>query len=130
MNERIETRCCASCGRTFEWRFKWVDDWSEVRYCSKRCRSRRIRPIDRKLESSIQRLLRQQTGMICPSEAARDVSPDTWRQLMNATRNAGRRLAHRGVILVKQQGRVVDPSAVRGSIRYARGPHFPGPRRR
>lgn len=126
MNERIENRCCASCGRTFKWRFKWVDDWSEVRYCSKRCRNRRIRPIDRKLESSIQRLLRQQTGTICPSEAARDVSPDTWRQLMNATRNAGRRLAHRGEILVKQRGRVVDPSAVSGAIRYARGPHFPG----
>ncbi len=130
MNERLETRSCASCGRTFEWRFKWMDDWSKVRYCSKRCRTRRIRPIDRKLESSIHRLLSHQSGTICPSEAAREVSPEAWRQLMNAARSAGRRLAHRGEILVKQQGRIVDPSAVRGAIRYARGPHFSNTRHR
>ncbi|MTI52423.1 MAG: DUF2256 domain-containing protein [Alcanivorax sp.] len=32
---------CAVCGRPFSWRRKWARDWEQVRYCSRRCRSRR-----------------------------------------------------------------------------------------
>ncbi|MSW83086.1 MAG: DUF2256 domain-containing protein [Actinobacteria bacterium] len=31
-------KVCKSCGLLFEWRKKWARDWSEVRYCSDRCR--------------------------------------------------------------------------------------------
>ncbi|MGQ3014179.1 MAG: DUF2256 domain-containing protein [Flavobacteriales bacterium] len=32
---------CAVCGRPFSWRKKWEKVWSEVRYCSERCRRNR-----------------------------------------------------------------------------------------
>ena len=32
---------CAVCGRPSSWRRKWARDWEQVRYCSRRCRSRR-----------------------------------------------------------------------------------------
>ncbi|MCI5106345.1 MAG: DUF2256 domain-containing protein [Pseudomonadales bacterium] len=28
---------CKVCGRSFYWRKKWQQCWSEVRYCSQRC---------------------------------------------------------------------------------------------
>ncbi|MBL7985390.1 MAG: DUF2256 domain-containing protein [Flavobacteriales bacterium] len=36
-----DAKPCATCGRPFHWRKKWEKVWSEVRYCSDRCRSRR-----------------------------------------------------------------------------------------
>ncbi|WP_081963547.1 DUF2256 domain-containing protein [Hoeflea sp. BAL378] len=29
---------CAQCGRPFAWRRKWARVWTEVKYCSERCR--------------------------------------------------------------------------------------------
>jgi len=37
----LPEKICASCGRPFTWRRKWARDWSEVRYCSRRCRQER-----------------------------------------------------------------------------------------
>ncbi len=34
----LPQRICAACGRPFTWRKKWERIWSEVRYCSDRCR--------------------------------------------------------------------------------------------
>ncbi|MDC0190761.1 DUF2256 domain-containing protein [Rhodospirillales bacterium] len=34
-------RICYRCGRTFLWRKKWENCWSNVRYCSTRCRNSR-----------------------------------------------------------------------------------------
>ncbi|MCB1671116.1 MAG: DUF2256 domain-containing protein [Pseudomonadales bacterium] len=31
-------KICAACNREFTWRRKWREVWSEVRYCSTRCR--------------------------------------------------------------------------------------------
>jgi hypothetical protein len=39
---QLPTKVCATCGRPFEWRKKWVDVWSDVRYCSERCRRHRV----------------------------------------------------------------------------------------
>lgn len=30
---------CVSCGRPFQWRKKWEKVWTEVKYCSDRCRN-------------------------------------------------------------------------------------------
>jgi len=35
------TKICATCGRPFEFRKKWKDNWDEVKYCSERCRIHR-----------------------------------------------------------------------------------------
>lgn len=74
----------------------------------------------RELERAILDLLRHRRGTICPSEAARRVGGEDWRELMERTREAGRRLAARGEIQVMQRGKVVDPGSARGPMRYAR----------
>lgn len=34
----LPKKICAACGRPFAWRKKWRRVWSEVKYCSDRCR--------------------------------------------------------------------------------------------
>jgi len=108
-----------SCGRRFEWRKKWADDWEQVRYCSTACRRHGVTDVDRRLERSILDLLaeRARTSTICPSEAARAVGADDWRDLMEPARRAARRLVATGSVEVTQGGRVVDPSTAKGPIR-------------
>ncbi|WP_169566411.1 DUF2256 domain-containing protein [Sneathiella limimaris] len=36
--EHLPQKICDVCGRPFSWRRKWSRDWTEVKYCSKRCR--------------------------------------------------------------------------------------------
>jgi hypothetical protein len=55
---------------------------------------------------------------ICPSEAARRMSPDDWRPLMKQVREAGKQLADKGLIEVTRKGKAVDPHTVKGVIRF------------
>ena len=93
-----------------------------MRYCSDACRRRRLRPVDHALESAILDLLaeRATSATICPSEAARSVDPDGWRELMEPARAAARRLVAAGEVEITQGGRVVDPSTTKGPIRIRR----------
>ncbi|MEC7974045.1 MAG: DUF2256 domain-containing protein [Pseudomonadota bacterium] len=34
----LPTRVCICCKKPFNWRKKWERVWSDVKYCSKRCR--------------------------------------------------------------------------------------------
>ena len=113
---------CVVCGRRITWRRKWARDWEQVKYCSAACRKRGHRPIDQALENAIMTLLarRARGATLCPSEAARQVAPDNWRPLMEASRAAARRLVDQGVVEITQQGRRVDPSTARGPIRVRR----------
>jgi len=115
-----ETKTCAACGRTIEWRKKWERDWENVRYCSDACRKRKTDGADSALEEAIlTRLARRGAGKtICPSEAARALHPQDWEQWMERTRAAGRRLVAQGKIVITQGGQVVDPSRARGAIRF------------
>lgn len=115
-------RHCASCGRRIEWRRKWADDWESVRWCSAGCRRRKVRAVDRRLEETITELLatRASGASICPSEAARAVDPDGWRELMEPARSAARRLVVAGEVEICQEGRPVDASTARGPIRIRR----------
>jgi hypothetical protein len=118
-------KVCPVCARPFSWRKKWAACWNQVKYCSDRCRNRRISPLDARLEQAILDLLHHRPGSICPSEPARLLQPGNWRALMEPARAAGRRLAERNLILITQAGRAVDPGSARGPIRFARGPAFP-----
>lgn len=113
------TKPCAACGRVITWRKKWERDWDSVRYCSDACRRAKPGPADAALEQTILDLLRARKagGTICPSEAAKAALGDDWRDGMERTRQAARRLVARGEIEITQQGRVVDPSTARGPIR-------------
>lgn len=115
-------KACALCGREITWRKKWARSWSEVRYCSQDCRSRRLTDTDRALEDGIRSKLasRATTSTICPSEVAREVGGEDWAQLMEPTREAARRLVAAGEVQITQRGSVVDPSTAKGPIRIGR----------
>jgi hypothetical protein len=119
--DRVD-KTCASCGRRIEWRSKWADDWEAVKYCSSACRSHGVTATDRQLEETIDILLdkRAQDATICPSEAARTVGDEGWRDLMEPARRAARRMVARGDLEITQGGSVVDPSTAKGPIRLRR----------
>lgn len=113
------SKTCVKCGRRIEWRRKWKDCWDEVKFCSERCR-RAGTAGDRELEAAILSLLaeRSASSTICPSEAARHFFGEPrWREMMEETRSAARRLVAAGRIEILQRGRVVDPSTAKGPIR-------------
>lgn len=68
-------------------------------------------PMPQRLESSIRALAehRGPRSSICPSDAARAVGGDGWRELMDDARTAARRLARSGDVEITQRGKVVDP---------------------
>ncbi|MEM8835384.1 MAG: DUF2256 and DUF3253 domain-containing protein [Planctomycetota bacterium] len=118
----VPEKFCVVCGRRIEWRKKWERDWETVKYCAKSCRSRGHKPIDDQLEAAILELLRARAGdaSICPSEAAKAVSPEGWRDLMEDARMAARRLVLRGEVEITQRGHAVDASTAKGPIRVRR----------
>jgi hypothetical protein len=78
--------------------------------------------VDARLERTIGALLGQRSAdaSICPSEAARAVDPDGWRELMAQARAAAGRLAQAGMVEVTQGGAVVDVRTARGPVRVRR----------
>lgn len=78
--------------------------------------------VDAELERAIRELLtaRADGGTICPSEAARRVGGDDWRELMEPARAAAARLVDAGEVEVTQRGAVVEPAEARGPIRIRR----------
>jgi hypothetical protein len=38
----LPTKICPICDRPFTWRKKWEKCWDEVKYCSDRCRRRKL----------------------------------------------------------------------------------------
>ncbi|MEM7249663.1 MAG: DUF2256 and DUF3253 domain-containing protein [Acidobacteriota bacterium] len=118
-----EPKTCAACGRTMTWRKSWAKNWERMRYCSAGCRRQRgTARLDRDLKNAILSLLDQRASgtTICPPEAARLVREDGWREIMERTRSAARRLTSRGAIEIVQVGQRVDPSKARGPIRLRR----------
>ncbi|TDN91081.1 DUF3253 domain-containing protein [Microbacterium sp. BK668] len=102
-----------------QFRAKWAADWDAVRYCSDGCRRRGVNEDDLALERRIIDTLarRAATSTMCPSEAARAVGGDDWRDLMEPARRAARRLVAAGRVDITQGGQVVDPSTAKGPIR-------------
>jgi hypothetical protein len=78
-----------------------------------------VNDVGSQLERTIVDLLgsRGPESSICPSEAARSVDPEGWRDLMPAAREAAGRLAAAGSVRVTQGGEVVDVAAARGPVR-------------
>ncbi|MCV3272914.1 DUF3253 domain-containing protein [Roseobacter sinensis] len=71
------------------------------------------------IAAEIRRLaLRRGPGKtFCPSEVARALSPDRWRDLMAEVRQVADALAEAGEIVVTQKGRPVSACTARGPIR-------------
>ena len=115
----MEDALCRACGRPIQ-RQARGESGTPPRYCSRRCRNERISPLDRRIEERILSLLAERGPQhsICPSEVAREAVPDGWRDQMERVRRAGRRLAAGQRLEFTQRGRVVDPSTVRGPVRF------------
>lgn len=110
-------RTCASCGRRMP-----ANAGPDTKWCSDACRRHKVDDTDRHLERTIDALLdaRAATSSICPSDAARAIGGDTWRDLMEPARRAARRMVARGEVEITQGGSVVDPSTAKGPIRIRR----------
>ena len=121
----VASKPCAVCGRRITWRRKWERDWEQVRYCSDACRRRSkgaTAGVDASLDAALRELLaaRAAAATVCPSEVARAVGGDEWRDLMEPARAAARRMVAAGEAEITQGGRVVDPSTAKGPIRIRR----------
>ncbi|HEY5820597.1 MAG TPA: DUF3253 domain-containing protein [Propionibacteriaceae bacterium] len=79
-----------------------------------------------RLAAAIRTLLRHRNPdkTICPSDAARVVGGEDWRDAMDAARAVAGVLASTGVVEVRQKGEVVDLTGAEGPIRLGRGPKW------
>jgi hypothetical protein len=74
------------------------------------------------VEAEILRLLetRDPASSVCPSEVARSLGGDDWRDLMDPVREVAGRLAADGRVRVTQGGSTVDIASAKGPIRLRR----------
>ncbi|MCB8981886.1 MAG: DUF2256 domain-containing protein [Ardenticatenaceae bacterium] len=40
--QNLPQKICVVCERPFTWRKKWANVWDDVKYCSERCRRRKM----------------------------------------------------------------------------------------
>jgi hypothetical protein len=79
-------------------------------------------PSEREIRGEIGALLdsRAPGRTICPSDVARRLRGEGWRELMEPVREVARSMAADGELEVTQRGEPADPAAARGPIRYRR----------
>ena len=78
-----------------------------------------------RLAATMRTLLRHRNGSsICPSDAARVVGGDGWRDLMATAREVAAGLAGSELVVVTQRGETVDAATARGAVRIAPGPRL------
>ena len=76
----------------------------------------------RRLAATIRTLLRGRDGAsICPSDAARVVGGEQWRDLMDPARSVAYAMRDRGDVTVTQKGRAIETGEARGPIRIVAG---------
>jgi Protein of unknown function (DUF3253) len=83
-------------------------------------------PVRHRLKSAMRALARGRGpgSSTCPSDAARAVGVDNWRDLMADAREVARELAESGQVEITQRGKVVDPKGdLRGPIRVRTAEH-------
>lgn len=77
-------------------------------------------PSDQQIEAALLAVVaaRGQVGSACPSEVARKLAPNAWRDLMPNVRRIATELAQRGSLEITQAGLVVLPiEPFKGPIR-------------
>lgn len=76
-------------------------------------------------EATIRALLRKRDGKtICPSDVARVVGGEDWRDLMPQVRRIAAQLTGTGLVVVTQRGEPVVATEAKGPVRIARGERF------
>ena len=114
----METKVCRSCGRVMEWRKKWASNWDAVRYCSKACRGQKLEMRDTQLERLLLDQVAAQPGGtgITPEQVIHGWVQAPKQNARERVLRAGRRLAQRGLVEFRHQGRGVDPSTFKGPV--------------
>lgn len=80
---------------------------------------------EKRARATIRSLLRKRRGStICPSDVARVIGGDQWRDLMPAVRRIADALADGGVVVVTQKGQPVTAATAKGPVRIGRGERF------
>ena len=80
--------------------------------------------VAQRAECATRALLRHREGRsICPSDVARVIGGEQWRDLMPLVRRVAADLRADGVVVVTQRGAEVEPDA-KGPVRINRGPRF------
>lgn len=41
--QHLPQKICSTCGLAFRWRKKWKNNWEDVKYCSKKCRTLKVK---------------------------------------------------------------------------------------
>jgi hypothetical protein len=74
---------------------------------------------DKNIEDEIlEMLMRRGEGKtICPSEVARKLYPESWREEMEHVRQIARKLVKEEKIVITQAGQVIDLDSFKGAIR-------------
>jgi len=108
-----------TCGKP---RDRWESESDDGFYCSESCRGNSPGELGDRIERAILELVesRGPGKTICPSEVARWLEDDEWRELMEDVRRAAGRLQARGEVVVTRGGKRVDPWNPGGPNRIGR----------
>jgi hypothetical protein len=80
---------------------------------------------DERIAAAVRALVRKRQGSsICPSDVARTVGAESWREIMDDVRRVTAQLADEGQVIVTQTGEPVQLSEARGPVRIVRGPEL------
>jgi len=81
--------------------------------------------VEERARATIHTLLRKRGGStICPSDVARVVGGEQWRDVMPRMRELADELAQDGTVVVTQKGEPVEATTARGPVRIGRGDRF------
>ncbi|NQZ00441.1 MAG: DUF2256 and DUF3253 domain-containing protein [Bdellovibrionales bacterium] len=112
-----DEKVCQTCYLPFSYRKKWEKNWSEVKYCSDKCRRHKNQSLKEAIEPEILKLAKQRgTASFCPSEVARALFED-WRPKMETVRQVARKMMLEGRISILQKNKPVKSLNFKGPIR-------------
>lgn len=60
----------------------------------------------------------------CPSEIARSIDKENWRDLMHSVKLEGKKMVNENLLLCTQKGKPLDPLHAKGPIRFGLPSHY------
>lgn len=66
---------------------------------------------------------RGENKTFCPSEIARSIDQENWRELMHSVRLEGKKMVSENLLICTQKGKPMDPLLAKGPIRFGLPSH-------
>ncbi len=111
-----KSKYCPSCGLLFE-RKSHDPNWSERKYCSRRCAREKREVNEKKYEAAILEFASKRSSSFCPSEVAKWLNNESWRGELKAIQSAARRLYLNEKIRIQQKNQDIRFLPTKGPIR-------------